>query len=71
MLPQPYIRSIIAKEPIKTYTEDQLKTKSPEQLQQIEDYQINCLKLLAGRQVLAVLHNLTIIDKLSDKTLKS
>lgn len=71
MLPQPYIRSLIAKEPIKTYTEDQLKTKSPEQLQQIEDYQINCLKLLAGNQVLEVLHNLSLIDKLCDKTLKS
>lgn len=71
MLPQPYIRSVIASEPIKTFTEDQLKTKSPLQLQQIEDYQIGCLKLLAGNQVLEVLHNLTLIDKLTDKKRKS
>lgn len=70
-LPKPYIRSVIASEPIKTYTEDQLKSKSTLQLQQIEDYQLNCLKLLAGDQVLDVLHNLTLIDKLTDKKHKS
>ena len=70
-LPKPYIRSVIAKEPIKTFSEDELKTKSALQLEQIENYQINCLKLLAGDQVLDVLHNLTLIDKLTDKKLKS
>ena len=67
MLPNPYVRSVIATEPIKTYTEEELKSKSIEKLHQIEDYQIKSLKLLAGEQVLEVLHNLTIIDKLTDK----
>lgn len=71
MLPNTYIRSVIAKEPIKTYTEDELKSKSIDKLHQIEDYQIKALKLLAGEQVLEVLHNLSIIDKLTDKRKKS
>jgi hypothetical protein len=68
MLPNTYIRSVLAKEPIKTYTEEELKAKSIDKLHQIEDYQIKALKLLAGEQVL---HNLSIIDKLTDKGNKS
>lgn len=71
MLPNTYIRSVIATEPIKTYTEEELKSKSIEKLHQIEEYQIKALKLLAGDQVLDVLHNLAIIDKLTDKGNKS
>ncbi len=71
MLPNTYIRSVIAKEPIKTFTEEELKTKSALQLQQIEDYQIKSLKLLAGDQVLNVIHNINLIDKLTDKKRKS
>jgi hypothetical protein len=71
MLPNTYIRSVIAKEPIKTFTEEELKSKSALQLQQIEDYQIKSLKLLAGDQVLNVIHNINLIDKLTDKKRKS
>jgi hypothetical protein len=70
MLPKPYIRSVIANEPIKTFSEEQLKSKSISQLQAIEEYQLKCLKLLAGDQVLEVLHNLSLIDKLTDKKTK-
>jgi hypothetical protein len=66
-LPNFYVRSKIAHEPVITFSEDELKSKSKEDLNKIQDYHINTLKLLVGSQVLDILHNINTIDKLLER----
>lgn len=66
-LPNFYVRSKVAHEPVVTFTEDELKTKSKEDLHKIQDYHIDTLKLLVGTQVLDILHNIATVDKLLER----
>ncbi len=65
--PNFYIRSKVAHEPVITFSDTELKTKSTEELDKIQNYHINTLKLLVGNQVLDILHNISTIDALRTK----
>ena len=65
--PNFYIRSKIAHEPVITFSNEELNTKSLDELTKIQNYHLLTLKLLVGDQVFNILHNISCIDELTKK----
>lgn len=69
--PNFYIRSKIAHEPVITFSEEELYSKSPSELNRIKNYHLLTLKLLVGDQIINILNNLNHIETILNIEKKS